>query len=181
MGFTREKIREHVTKLLQAHAQSGVPVAESSRLVADLGIDSLGVMELVAEIEDTFKLTIHDDVLKEIENAGDSGIYLRGSARHQVNIWSQPMGSGDINEIHKDKSVPADIRRALMPKKKADAKPGQWNRFVITLKGDRCTVVLNGETVIDNALMPDIPAEGPIALQYHHDAIQFANVFIKEL
>lgn len=120
-------------------------------------------------------------VLKEIENAGDSGIYLRGSARHQVNIWSQPMGSGDINEIHKDKSVPADIRRALMPKKKADAKPGQWNRFVITLKGDRCTVVLNGETVIDNALMPDIPAEGPIALQYHHDAIQFANVFIKEL
>lgn len=71
MGFTREKIREHVTKLLQAHAQSGVPVAESSRLVADLGIDSLGVMELVAEIEDTFKLTIHDDVLKEIENAGD--------------------------------------------------------------------------------------------------------------
>jgi len=71
MAFTRESVRDEVQKLLKAHAQSGVEVADSSRLVADLGIDSLGVMELVAEIEDTFKLTIHDDVLKEIDNVGD--------------------------------------------------------------------------------------------------------------
>jgi hypothetical protein len=80
-----------------------------------------------------------------------------------------------------DKTLPMDIRNACTPKKVADAKPGQWNRFFITMKGDRCTVVLNGETIIDNAQLPGIAAEGPIALQYHHDAIEFANVFIKEL
>lgn len=120
-------------------------------------------------------------VRKEIDDAGDSGIYLRGSGRYQVNIWSQPMGSGDINELHKDKTLPADLRLAMIPKKHADAKFGAWNRFIITLKDDRVTVVLNGETVIDSAQLPDIPAEGPIALQYHHDAIEFANLFIKEL
>src|SRR5262249_25309204 len=60
-------------------------------------------------------------VQTEILDAGDSGIYLRGSSRYQVNIWSQPMGSGDINEVHKDRSVPADIRRALLPTIRADA------------------------------------------------------------
>lgn len=120
-------------------------------------------------------------VLKEIDDAGDSGIYLRGSSRYQVNIWSQPMGSGDINELHKDKSLPVDIRKACLPKMHADLKPGQWNRFMITMKGGRVTVALNGQTVIENAELPGIAAEGPIGLQYHHDAVEFANIFIKEL
>ena len=91
------------------------------------------------------------------------------------------MGSGDINEVHKDKSLSAEIRKACLPRLNADLKPGQWNRFVITMKGDRVTVVLNGKTVIDAAQLPGVAAEGPIALQYHHDAVEFANVFIKEL
>ena len=49
------------------------------------------------------------------------------------------------------------------------------------MKGDRCTVVLNEETIIDNAQLPGVAEEGPIALQYHHDEIEFANLFIKEL
>ena len=46
---------------------------------------------------------------------------------------------------------PLDVRRAFMPKTNADWKLGQWNRFEITMVGDRVTVVLNGKTVIDNA------------------------------
>ena len=120
-------------------------------------------------------------VTKEILSAGDSGIYLRGDARFQVNIWSQPMGSGDINEMHKDEKIPADLRRAMLPKVRADQPFGKWNRFFITLEGDRVTVELNGQTVIDRALLPGIPAEGPIALQYHRDEVEFTNVFIREL
>lgn len=120
-------------------------------------------------------------VRKEIPHAGDSGIYLRGDGRYQVNLWSQPMGSGDINELHKDAKLPADLRRAMLPKVHADAPFGKWNRFFITLRGDRVTVVLNDQTVIDNALLPDIPAEGPIALQYHRDSVEFTNLFIREL
>lgn len=117
----------------------------------------------------------------ELLDAGDSGIFLRGSGRYQVNIWSQPMGSGDINPIHKDESLPAEIRRACVPNVRADAPFGKWNRFFITLRGDRVTVVLNDQTVIDNAQLPGIPAEGPIALQYHGDDVEFANLFLREL
>jgi hypothetical protein len=52
---------------------------------------------------------------------------------------------------------------------------------MITMKGGRVTVALNGQTVIENAELPGIAAEGPIGLQYHHDAVEFANIFIKEL
>lgn len=116
----------------------------------------------------------------EVEEPADSGIYLRGSSKAQVNIWVRPIGSGDIRGYRVDKTLPMDIRTACTPKVNADAKPGQWNRFFITMKGDRCTVVLNDQTIIENAQLPGIAPEGPIALQYHHDEIEFANVFIKE-
>ncbi len=120
-------------------------------------------------------------VRREIPDAGDSGVHLRGSQRYQVNIWSQPMGSGDINELHKDASLAEDVRRTFMPASRADAPFGQWNRFVITLKGDRVTVVLNGQTVIDRATLPAVPPTGRLGLQNHGDPIQFRNLFIKEL
>jgi hypothetical protein len=120
-------------------------------------------------------------VRKEILDAGDSGIHLRGLQRYQVNIWSQPMGSGDINELHKDVSLSAEVRRACLPTKRADQPFGQWNRFVVTLRGDRVTVVLNGETVIDRAKLPGIPRRGAIGLQDHGDPVEFRNLFLKEL
>ena len=46
--------------------------------------------------------------------------------------------------------------------------------------GDRLTVSLNGRVVIDNALLPGVPARGPIGLQHHGSAIDFANLWIKE-
>jgi len=57
----------------------------------------------------------------------------------------------------------------------------QWNRFVITMRDDRLTVVLNGKTVIENAQLPGIPRRGSIGLQHHGDPIEFANLFVKEL
>jgi hypothetical protein len=53
--------------------------------------------------------------------------------------------------------------------------------MVITIKGDRLTVALNGEEVITSAQLPGIPAKGPIALQNHGQAIQFKNIYVKEL
>ena len=37
----------------------------------DLGLDSLGVMELVADIEDRFSVTIPNDVLSDISTVDD--------------------------------------------------------------------------------------------------------------
>jgi hypothetical protein len=80
----------------------------------------------------------------------------------------------------------------VTPRTQADKPVGQWNRFEITLRGDRLTVVLNGITVIENAQLPGIPESGPIALQHHGHKVggvwasspsfvQFKNIYIREL
>jgi hypothetical protein len=119
--------------------------------------------------------------LVEVDDAGDSGIYLRGSPDAQVNIWCWPIGSGEISGYRKNQEWPAEVRAACTPKTRADKPPGQWNRFVIRMKGDRISVKLNGETVIDDAQLPEVAAKGPIALQHFGDPVQFANLFIREL
>ncbi len=77
MSWSREQVRAEVLSILKPHAQTTtaegakVEIGESSRLVADLGVDSLGVMEIVAELEDRFKLTIPDEALREVDTIGD--------------------------------------------------------------------------------------------------------------
>lgn len=114
-------------------------------------------------------------------DAGDSGIYLRGSSKCQINIWNWPVGSGEIWGYRTDPDMSSEVRRAATPMFCADRKPGQWNRFIITVRGDRVTVELNGKTVIREAQLPGMPEKGPIALQHHGDPMEFANIYIKEL
>jgi hypothetical protein len=53
--------------------------------------------------------------------------------------------------------------------------------MVITMKGDRLTVQLNGEEVITSAQLPKVPAKGAIALQDHGEGFELRNIYIKEL
>ncbi len=116
-----------------------------------------------------------------VKDAGDSGIYIRGSSKSQINIWNWPVGSGEIWGYRTDKNMPAEVRKAATPILNADNPPGQWNRFEITAVGERVTVKVNGKTVIRQAELPGLPKRGAIALQHHGDPVQFANIFIKEL
>ncbi len=127
-----------------------------------------------------------DGTSKEVDMpyAGDTGLYLRGNSKSQVNIGNRYIGSGEIYGYRVDRSLPESVRAGATPKVKADKPLGKWNRFVVTMKGDRVSVKLNGVLVIDNAQLPGIPSEGPIALQDDHasgNIFQFANVLIKEL
>ena len=122
----------------------------------------------------------------------DSGIMLRGDGKNQANIWCWPIGSGEFWGYRTDPKQPAAVRAAVTPRTQADNPVGQWNRFEITMRGDRVTVVLNGKTVIENAQLPGIAAKGAVGLQ-HHGAmqdgkwtsppalLQFKNIFVKEL
>ncbi len=114
-------------------------------------------------------------------NAGDSGIYFRGSSKNQANIWCWPCGSGEVYGYRTDLAMSAEVRAGVTPKVNADRSLGEWNRFYITVKGDRLTIDLNGTRVIDNAQLPGMASEGPIALQNHGDPVQFANLYIKEI
>jgi hypothetical protein len=122
----------------------------------------------------------------------DSGIYLRGTDKAQVNIWCWPIGSGEVYGYRTDAKMPAAVRAGVTPKRNADRSIGEWNTFEITMRGTRLDVVLNGEHVIVNAELPGVPPEGPIALQHHGEKkgrvwvappslVQFRNISIKEL
>lgn len=111
----------------------------------------------------------------------DSGIFLRGKPKSQVNLWNWSVGSGEVWGYRTDKNLPAELKAALVPKEKADKPLGEWNHMKITLKGETLNVTLNGKHVIVDASLPGIPAEGPIALQHHGQAIDFANLYLKEL
>ena len=123
----------------------------------------------------------------------DSGVFLRGEGKSQVNIWCWPIGSGEVYGYRMDRKMPAAVRKGVTPMTNADKDLGEWNRFEITMKGDRLSVKLNGKQVLKNAQLPGIPAKGPIALQHHggKDAegnwrsppalVQFRRIYIKEL
>jgi hypothetical protein len=122
----------------------------------------------------------------KISPGGDSGIYLRGSP--QVQIWDpfirpahagSEFGSGGLynNEKH-----PKD------PAKLADKPIGQWNTFWIKMVGDKVSVKLNGELVVDNVTMenywerdkPMYPT-GQIELQNHGSTLWFKNIYLREI
>lgn len=108
---------------------------------------------------------------------GDSGIYLRGNP--QVQIWDRAEGSGGL---YNNKNHPKD------PLKKADKPVGQWNSMHIIMKGDKVTVYVNNELVVDNVPLENywergkpLPERGPIELQHHGDKLYFKNIYVKEL
>lgn len=119
----------------------------------------------------------------------DSGIYLRGVP--QVQIWdsNQPdpnnlglaKGSGGLW----NNSPGAAGKDPLV---KADKPLGEWNRFRIVMRGEKVSVWLNDQKVVEDARMENyydrsqpVPEKGPIQLQTHGGEIRWRNVFIREL
>ncbi|MFO0984579.1 MAG: family 78 glycoside hydrolase catalytic domain [Planctomycetota bacterium] len=108
---------------------------------------------------------------------GDSGIYLRGSP--QVQIWDNPLGSGGLYNNKQNQSNPTKV---------ADRPVGEWNQFRILMVGDRVTVHLNGELVVDQVPLENywerdkpIYPLGQIELQHHGAPLFFRNVFVREI
>jgi len=122
----------------------------------------------------------------------DSGIYLRGTPKGQVNIWNWPVGSGENYSYRHQQANPV-IRAGATPRTKGDNPVGEWNRFEIYMIGNRLTILINERLVTENAELPGLPESGPIGLQHHggrnadgtyraaSSLVQFRNIWIKEL
>jgi len=132
------------------------------------------------------------DIVLELPNA-DSGVYVRGSSKAQLNIWCWPVGSGEVYGYRMDQKQPPEVRAGVTPRINADKPVGEWNTFIITMVGDRLTVILNNQTVLANAQLPSVPPTGKLALQHHggrakdgsllraSSVMQFRNIYIRKL
>ena len=114
----------------------------------------------------------------------DAGIYLRGTP--QVQIWDTArvkvgaqVGSGGLYNNKINQSAPLKV---------ADNRLGEWNTLYIRMIGDRVTVKLNGELVVDNVIMENywdrsqpIPPVEQIELQAHGSKVYYRNIYVKEL
>ncbi|MDL2281779.1 DUF1080 domain-containing protein [Parabacteroides sp. OttesenSCG-928-G06] len=114
----------------------------------------------------------------------DAGIYLRGTPQVQiwdtsrVNVGAQ-VGSGGLYNNQRNPSKPLKV---------ADNKLGEWNTLYIKMIGDRVTVYLNGELVVNDVILenywnrrePIFPVE-QIELQAHGSKVYYRDIFVKEL
>lgn len=68
---TYDETLKVTTEILQKHVDADRAIRPNDHIQNDLGLDSLGVMELVADIEDRFSVTIPNDVLSDIATVDD--------------------------------------------------------------------------------------------------------------
>ncbi|TDE13317.1 family 16 glycoside hydrolase [Dyadobacter psychrotolerans] len=127
-----------------------------------------------------FEMYVDWKILKN----GDAGIYLRGTP--QVQIWDTSrvdvgaqVGSGGLYNNSKNPSK---------PRKLADNAIGDWNTFHITMIGDRVSVDLNGENVVDNVILENywdrklpIFVKEQLELQAHGNQINYRDVYVREI
>nr|MCU0407797.1 DUF1080 domain-containing protein [Bacteroidales bacterium] len=119
-----------------------------------------------------------------ITRKGDSGIYLRGSP--QVQIWDTSrtdvgaqVGSGGLYNNQKNPSKPLKV---------ADNPVGDWNTFRILMIGEKVSVWLNGQLVVDDVVLENywnrnIPIfpKGAIELQAHGTDLAFRDIYVREI
>jgi hypothetical protein len=113
-----------------------------------------------------------------LPNRGTSGIFPRG--RYWVIL-------GDHADTVPFRGTSGAVHRFLVPNHDAAVSPQVWNSIDITLVGRRITVVVNGSTVIGDAIIPgltgsaidsDESAPGPIMLQGEERTVEFRNITI---
>lgn len=114
----------------------------------------------------------------------DAGIYLRGTPQVQiwdtarVNVGAQ-VGSGGLYNNQKHLSQPVKV---------ADNRLGEWNSFFIRMIGERVSVWLNGEKVVDNVIMENYwDRTQPVAmleqleLQAHGSKVAYRDIYLREI
>lgn len=119
----------------------------------------------------------------------DSGIYLRGTP--QVQIWDSTeeakfnLGADKGSGALWNNSPGAAGKDPLVL---ADKPFGEWNSLRIVQVGARTSVWLNGQQVVDFAIMENyfdrespLFAKGVIQLQTHGGEIQWRNLFVREI
>ena len=69
--MTYDESLQTTCQLLRRHLPAERAIQASDHIQNDLGLDSLGVMELVADVETRFGVSIPSEMFEKIETVGD--------------------------------------------------------------------------------------------------------------
>ena len=72
-----EDILAQIYSVLQEIARDNREINEATDLVADLGLDSMAVMELLAAIEDRFDISIPLNILPDVRTVKDLALQIQ--------------------------------------------------------------------------------------------------------
>jgi hypothetical protein len=134
------------------------------------------------------------------QEKSNSGVFIRAT---DIVNWLQNSIEIQILQGDEDKAVHlvGAVYDVAAPARQVPINPGEWYRYVITARGSKLTVVLNGEVVNkvdleqwkDAGVNPDGSANkftkaykdmsraGRVGLQDHGTPIEFRNLFIEKL
>lgn len=126
------------------------------------------------------------DLEFKINEGGNSGVFLR--VRDPQNHVETGFEVQILDTHGKRNPGPHDCGGVIgtaAPSKNMARPAGEWNRYIITCRGNRLKVELNGEQIIDLELdkspLKDRPMEGYIGFQDEAKRVWYRNVRIKEL
>lgn len=113
------------------------------------------------------------------QEGSNSGIYLRGIYEVQVmESFGKPLDSHHMGALYS----------RITPSVAAEKPIGEWQTLDITLVDRHLTVILNGQTIIDNqpvlgctggAITSDEFKPGPILLQGDHTNVDYRNMVLR--
>jgi len=114
-----------------------------------------------------------------VEPKSNSGVYLRG--RYEIQILDNP-----DQKMALDPHGCGGVYSRIAPKVVAAKAAGEWQAYDITFVGRQVTVVLNGQTIVQDvvegitggALDPFEGEPGPLMLQGDHGKVRFRNIVV---
>ena len=161
---------------LLKEADNGWSVVEGvlqNRVVKEKG-KHFGNLRTDAEFED---FNLKTEV--RTQEGSNSGIYLRGIYEVQImESYGKPLDSHHMGALYS----------RITPSVAAEKPIGEWQTLDITLVDRHLTVILNGQTIIDNqpvlgctggAMTSDEFKPGPIFLQGDHTNVDYRNMVLR--
>lgn len=71
---------EKLTKIINEYTgNNGADIAENTLLIADLGLNSLDLVNLACKVEDEFDIEIPDRSIKDFKTVGDVISFIKSS------------------------------------------------------------------------------------------------------
>ena len=141
------------------------------------------------------------DVEVKVSQRCNSGIFIRTDPKNAVQGGFEIQVMDTTGKKKLGKHDNGAFYDALAPSANPAKPLGKWNRFVITCKGSKITVSINGIQVVKGELdkwttgnknpdgsrnkfktaLKDLPREGHIGFQDHGQDVWYRNIYLKRL